>query len=302
MTASPPALKRTLFGYRPEAVRQLLLGRDAMFSRAQEHLREKDEELALARAELQEIRGHLEQATVGAGSTDEENTRLRRELEKALTDLRDREASGGSAAEIEAIRGQLSKQTDAARAAEARAGRLEAEVNSLREQLQRQDDEVLQGAPPSASQELSSVLDMAEQAFGRLMDQARTQHQRQLEEAAGARRELDAQVERFSSWRDHVVAKIRSVREAVGNARVQTQHAPERLRAALAPTTDAMISVNDTLAEFIRVTDSPGPDRSAEVATAPTPQQRTHPQPPTEPPTRPEEGNGEGLPQDFGLQ
>jgi chromosome segregation ATPase len=281
VTTNPPTLKRTLFGYGPEAVRKLLSDRDAMFSQAQDRLREKDEELALVRAELDEARSQFQRAAEGARSTEQKNARLQSELEGALT--------------------QLTKQTDGTRAAEARANQLEAEARSLREQLQLRD-EASSAAAPSASQELSSVLDMVEKGFRRLIGQARTRTQAQLEEVATARRELDEKVERFSAWRDHVVALIRSVREAVVRARAHAQQVPERVRAALGPTTDAMTSVHDAMAELIRATEGHDPAQSPARSAGTIPLPTTDPQHRTEPETRPEDANGEGLPRDFGLQ
>jgi len=303
MARDPPALKRALFGYRRETVQQLLLGRDAMFSRARERLKETEEELARKKAELQQARFDLDRATQEAGSTDEENIRLRRELEKALTELRTREASepAGSPAEVEAIRAELARQTDAAQEAERRAAALDAEARTLREHLQHRD-ESLQPPEPYPIQELAPVFDAAERTFRRLIEQARDRSARELQEVAKARQQLDEQVERFATWRDHVMALIGSVREAVANARAQTQHTPERLREALAPTTDAMVSVNDSLAEFMRATDQPSEGEPAGGDPPPVQPTHTASQQPNGPAASPDDGDVESLPRDFGLQ
>jgi chromosome segregation ATPase len=288
MARDPPALKRALFGYRRETVQQLLLGRDAMFSRAQERLRATEEELARMKADLRQAHVDLDHATRGTGAADEENKRLRRELEKAVTELRTRDASDPSSADLEAVRAELASQTRAAREAERRAAALDAEARSLREQLQHKEE----GRGPSEPlEELTPVFDAAERTFGRLIEQARDQNARELQEVAKARQQLEEESQRFVNWRDYVTALIGSVREAVANARTQTQHAPQRLQEALAPTTQAMTSVNDTLAEFMHATDQ-------QVHLTHAPQQ----QPPEEPAASPDEGDVESLPRDFGLQ
>jgi chromosome segregation ATPase len=228
MAAQLPQLKRGLFGYRPKTVRLILAGREIMFAKLWQRLGRTEAELARTRAELEtsrgEVHGHVERARL---------------------------------AEEEAAR-----QSEQAEASRVHVAELQAEIHTLRDRLQRLEAELVvaesgpEGADQgSAQEELSTILESAEEAFTRMIERARLRNEEQLREVDTARQELRSEVERLAAWRADVERLLGSVRETVAHTRAQIQETPERLRGALSPTTEAMASVNDTLEELARATE-----------------------------------------------
>jgi chromosome segregation ATPase len=238
MSGGSAQLKRGVFGFSRRSVLQILIERDALIGRLQQRLKTSEAELSRTRAIVEAVRAELGMRTRQAR---EDAARLENELETA--------------------RIELSERVEEARTATARVGQLEAELEGLRHDLQRVEGEQTprgEGQPEPATfaaQELSRVLETTEQAVAALFERARRGNDQQLEEIERARERLQAETERLAQWRQEIAAVMRSVHDSAAFARSQIEQTPDRLRQALGPSTEAMTSLNDWLAQLARVTE-----------------------------------------------
>jgi chromosome segregation ATPase len=235
MAERPATLKRGLFGFSRRSVLQILIQRDVLFGRTQQRLQTAEAELARTRAIVEALRGELRNRT-RAAKQDED--RLTGDLEEA--------------------RARLDRATEEARSANQRLAELEAEVNELREELRRRSEDSHVDSDgeedtPFGSQALSRVLKTTEQAVSALFERARRGNQRELQEIERARESLRAEMQDLGRWREEIATVIRSVGDSAAFARSEIEQTPDRLRAALDPTSSAMASMTAWLDELARV-------------------------------------------------
>lgn len=251
MAERPATLKRGLFGFSRRSVLQILIQRDVLFGRTQQRLQTAEAELARTRAIVEALRGELR-----------DRTRAAKQDEDRLT------------GDLEEARARLDQATEEARSANQRLAELEAEVSELREELRRRSEESDVDSDgeedtPFGSQALSRVLKTTEQAVSALFERARRGNQRELQEIERARESLRAEMEDLGRWREEIASVIRSVGDSAAFARSEIEQAPDRLRAALDPTSTAMASMTAWLDELGRVAgrldEARGPDGTPKV-------------------------------------
>jgi len=148
----------------------------------------------------------------------------------------------------------------------------------------RQEAERLPEEPPLTSrfmtEELSKIIDAAEESTSQILERARASTREQIVEAHRLWEEVQAEVARFTTWREGAASVVRSVQAAVEKARGEIEGLPDRIQNALAPAVDAMVKVDAGMAKFASAATLPGLTTPAglelakarvEVAAAPPP-------------------------------
>jgi chromosome segregation ATPase len=194
MAVQVPRLKRGLFGYRPKIVRSILTGREIMFARVWQRLQRTEAERDQTLAELEACRAEI----------DIKNDRVRLAEEQSH---RSAETAASARAEV-------------------------AELRSLNESLRGRiyQLEVAVSAGDGRGEEhedLSTVLEVAEEAFSRILDRARRRHEEQLEAIEAARRDLRIEAERLAAWRADAEGILGRVRGALGELAGVTARLPD---------------------------------------------------------------------------
>ncbi len=244
-------LKRGLFGYRPQSVRQILEDRDTMFRVAEGRVEaaeagklEADVELAAVRAELQQRAEQAEAAWAAQAKVDQAEV------------------------ELAAARAELQQRAEQAEAAEHRIREVEAELAAARAELQQRAEQAAEGQVPardgsggvldgSSAEDLSTVLDTAQQAITQIIDRARRSSEEQLLKTERMREDVRAEIERLVAWRDQFQPMIRGVLASAEEAQTSIAQVPDRIRDALAPMTDALRAVKDSFSELADAPISP---------------------------------------------
>jgi len=109
----------------------------------------------------------------------------------------------------------------------------------------------------SFSEELAGILAAAEESAAGIVERARSTTERQITESTRLWREVEAEVARFSSWREEVEPVIRRIASKVDDVRVRIEDVPERIREALAPMADSISSIDADMAELAAATTPP---------------------------------------------
>jgi DNA repair exonuclease SbcCD ATPase subunit len=290
MDPHSPQLKGALFGFRRASVRQLLAGRETMFRFAQERTQAAEAKVQELQAELETARAELEAQVVSADTREAE---IRAELQHASETLQvEQERAASMDAELGRLRGELADahgvakehadakrevatlrtELAAARSAlvsreeqvgtgEARIASLRAELDGVRAQLAGHRAAPA-AAPIPEAEDLSQMLDAAERGVTGIMERARHAYEDQLERAEAVREGIQADIERFGDWQEHVAPLIRSVQDGIETARGRILRIPDQIRQAVDSMTEAMSAVSDSLD---RLASLPGPlpsDRS----------------------------------------
>jgi peptidoglycan hydrolase CwlO-like protein len=107
------------------------------------------------------------------------------------------------------------------------------------------------------TEELTGILVAAEESAARIVERARATTQRQIARSNRVWREVQAEVSRFSSWRQEVEPIIRTVQSKVDGVRSEIEEVPERIRQALAPMADSISSIDADLAELAAASTPP---------------------------------------------
>jgi len=137
--------------------------------------------------------------------------------------------------------------------------------------------------PPLTSrfmtEELSKIIEAAEESTSQILERARASTRDQIVEAHRLWEEVQAEVTRLTTWREGAASVVRSVQAAVENARAEIEGLPDRIQNALAPAVEAMVKVDAGMAKFAAAATFPGlmnpagPDQArarAEATDAPT--------------------------------
>ncbi len=161
--------------------------------------------------------------------------------------------------------------------------RLEAELVSTRERLEaelRWATEELDtaraaaasaasaDAGPTAAEELSAVIEAAEQALGRVLDSARVRAEAELREAERARREIREDVERLAAWRERLAPLVRAVRTSIDETQLRAVKVGDGVRDAVDPVTESLQALSDRLAVLSELA---GPPVATDSDTEPAP-------------------------------
>ena len=100
------------------------------------------------------------------------------------------------------------------------------------------------------AEELKGILAAAEESAGRILERARVTSEQQIAQSNRLWREVQAELARFSSWREQVEPVIRAVHAKVEGVRSQIEEVPEKIRQALAPMADSISMIDSDLAEL----------------------------------------------------
>ena len=84
----------------------------------------------------------------------------------------------------------------------------------------------------------------------RILERARATSEHQVAQSNRLWREVQAELARFSAWREQVDPIIRSVHAKVEGVRTQIEDVPEKIRQALAPMADSISMIDSDLAEL----------------------------------------------------
>jgi hypothetical protein len=156
------------------------------------------------------------------------------------------------------------------REAEGKAARLEEQL-AVKELAYKDVQEKLSSTPPPApgpkrehersredppltsrfmTEELSKIIEAAEESTSQILERARASTRDQIVEAHRLWEEVQAEADRLASWRDGAASVVQSVLAAVEKARAEIEGLPDRVQNALAPAVDAMVKVDAGMARF----------------------------------------------------
>jgi hypothetical protein len=107
------------------------------------------------------------------------------------------------------------------------------------------------------TEELKGVLAAAEESAARIVERARVTSEHQIAQSNRLWREVQAELARFSTWRDQVDPIIHSVHSKVEGVRSQIEEVPEKIRQALAPMADSISMIDADLAELSSASNPP---------------------------------------------
>lgn len=276
----------------------------AQFEERQEALRAAEAEAADLRTDRDATRVELDQtaATVAQLTADVEAARKQLADEQELLRVADAQLArqNGDLAvlrqELGTARRDFLLQNHRARSAENRVEELEAELISATERLEAElvsTTERLEAelrwtteeldtvrtaaasappapadAGPTAAEELSSVVEAAEQALARVLDSARVRAEAELREAERSRREIREDVERLAAWRERLAPLVAAVRASIDETRLRAVGISDGVRDAVDPITEAIGALSDRLAALSELTGPPAAaaDRESERA------------------------------------
>src|SRR6266508_4332382 len=116
--------------------------------------------------------------------------------------------------------------------------------------------------PPLTSrfmtEELSKIIEAAEESTSQILERARASTRDQIGEAHRLWEEVQAEVSRLTTWREGAASVVRSVQTAVEKARAEIEGLPDRIQNALAPAVEAMVKVDAGMAKFAAAATFPG--------------------------------------------
>jgi hypothetical protein len=116
--------------------------------------------------------------------------------------------------------------------------------------------------PPLTSrfmtEELSKIIEAAEESTSQILERARASTRDQIVEAHRLWEEVQAEVTRLTTWREGAASVVGSVQTAVEKARAEIEGLPDRIQNALAPAVEAMVRVDAGMARFAAAATFPG--------------------------------------------
>ena len=189
------------------------------------------------------------QANHRAGAAEGQLAELRASFQPLI------EESGRKDQQIASLQGQIGEL----------AGRLEAmeeqavELDELRQQLaEMRNDPISQLVSGDVTfkflvTEVAPVLKAAEESAAAMLEDARVQSQRLLDESDQGRRDVKRQVDWLMTWGRRIPLLVQAVQDRLGQTRMRIEEIPERMREALLPVAETMASANQALEEFIKV-------------------------------------------------
>ena len=112
--------------------------------------------------------------------------------------------------------------------------------------------------PRFMTDELSKIIEAAEESTSQILERARASTRDQIVEAHRLWEEVQAEVTRLTTWREGAASVVRSVQTAVEKARAEIEGLPDRIQNALAPAVEAMVKVDAGMARFAAAATFPG--------------------------------------------
>src|SRR5207244_2749634 len=120
-------------------------------------------------------------------------------------------------------------------------------------ELSPQREPVLEEPPLTSrfmTEELSKLIEAAEESTSQILERARARTRNQIVEAHRLWEEVQAEVARLTTWREGAGSVVRGVQTAVEKARAEIEGLPDRIQNALAPAVEAMVKVDAGMARF----------------------------------------------------
>lgn len=120
---------------------------------------------------------------------------------------------------------------------------------------------------------LGPVLHAAERSAVDMLNQATDSTRQHIEEAERVRSQIEAEYARVHQWQDRLTPVLHTVRDRLEETRSRIVEIPERIRDALAPVAEMMLTVGAELVRLDAVTELPDvptleePDRNADPPT-----------------------------------
>jgi predicted nucleic acid-binding Zn-ribbon protein len=219
------ALRRRLFGFSSEDVLKLLADREKMFTQANGRALAAEENLAELQAEIGSLREER-------ASKDEELGSLRTEMEELSARLATMQEQ---ATDLEEFRQQLAEMR-----------------NDPLSQLMAGDVTF-----KFLVTEVAPVLKAAEESAAAMLEGARLESERRLEETERAREDVERQVEWLMAWGRRLPPLIRAVQERLSETRRRIEEIPDRVREALRPVTESMMSANEEIDHLANLSNPP---------------------------------------------
>jgi len=108
------------------------------------------------------------------------------------------------------------------------------------------------------TEELSKIIEAAEESTSQILERARASTRDQIGEAHRLWEEVQAEVARLTTWGEGAASVVRSVQTAVQKARAEIDGLPDRIQNALAPAVEAMVKVDAGMARFAAAATFPG--------------------------------------------
>lgn len=226
-------------GYSKKDVQQTLDEQESMVRQAQQSAEAARAAAARLEAEIEQLRQDAEARGREAQGLQGQIQRVAAEAEeqRQLVDRYKAEAD------------QYRAEADRVRA-EAERQRAEAEQQRAEAERARQEAEAAQEPDRLAemlNEELAQVLASAKTSAQRIVDRAEESGRDREARADQVWEQVQAEVERFTSWWERVEPVIREVQKRIEEARHRADEVADRIRQALAPTLQAMIDVDTDL-------------------------------------------------------
>jgi chromosome segregation ATPase len=221
-----------LVGYSKKDVLQTLDEQETMVKHAQQSA----ETARAAAARLEEEIGHLREDTEARGR---EAQALQAQIQRTATEAEEqrqlaeryRAEATQYRAEADRLRGEAERERG-----EAERARQEAEAAQAPDRLA----ELL-------NEELAQVLATAKESATRIMERAEESGRGREARAEEVWGEIQAEIDRFTTWWERVEPVIREVQKRIEEARHRADEVADRIRQALGPTLQAMIDVDTDL-------------------------------------------------------
>jgi chromosome segregation ATPase len=226
-------------GYSKKDVQQTLDEQETMVRQAQQSAE-------AARAAAARLEAEIEQLRQAAEARGQEARSLQAQAQQAASEAEEQRQL------VERFRAEATQyraEADRMRA-EAERQRGEAEQQRAEAERARQEAEAAQAPDRLAevlNEELSQVLAAAKDSAQRIIDRAEESGRGREARAEEAWGEVQAEIDRFTSWWERVEPVIREVQKRIEEARNRADEVADRIRLALGPTLQAMIDVDADL-------------------------------------------------------
>jgi chromosome segregation ATPase len=241
MFGNSPRLRKSLVGYSKKDVQQTLDEHESMVRQAQQSAE-------AARAAATRLEAEIEQMRQDAEARGREAQALQAQAQQAASEAQEQRQL------VDRLRAEATQYR-----AEADRMRAEAERQRAEAERARQETEAAQAPDRLAemlNEELAQVLATAKESAQRIVERAEESGRGREARSEEVWREIQAEVDRFTSWWERVEPVIREVQKRIEEARHRADEVADRIRQALAPTLQAMIDVDTDLG---RLQDSASP-------------------------------------------
>jgi chromosome segregation ATPase len=239
MFGNSPRLRRSFVGYSKKDVLQTLDEQETMVRQAQQSA----EAAKAAAARLEDEIGQLREDAEARG---QQAQALQAQFQQAAAEVQEhRQLAERYRAEATQYRAEADRLR-----AEAERERAEAERERAEAERARQEADAAQAPDRLAellNEELAQVLAAAKESAQRIIDRAEESGRGREARAEEVWEDVQAELDRFTTWWERVEPVIREVQKRIEEARHRADEVADRIRQALGPTLQAMIDVDTDL-------------------------------------------------------